>query len=113
MVKRLVLTLLFLTVCASPTFAEIRWIGKAEGTKLLGDWVKDVTGPPRKGYWAGEVEEIEIDVKATEFTLTGRVKVKITWVTDRTSYRCHETYLMNAGDVEDFEYRSIMLTKCD
>jgi hypothetical protein len=113
LVKRLVLALLFLTVCASPAFAEVRWIGKAEGTKLLGKWVKDVTGPPRRGYWAGEVEEIEIDAQAAEFTLTGRIKVKITWVTDRTSYRCHEIYLMNADDVEDFEYRSLMLTQCD
>jgi hypothetical protein len=110
--KRILLILLFLMACTSPTFAEIRWIGKAEGTKLLGKWVKDVSGPPRRGYWAGEVTEIEIDAQEAGFTLTGRIKVKITWVTDRTSYKCHEIYLMNAEDVEDFEYRSLMLTQC-
>src|ERR1700686_1037681 len=105
--KRLVLALLFLTVCASPTFAEVRWIGKAEGTKLLGKWAEDVAGP--HGYWAGEVEEIEIDASESSFTLTGRIKVKVTWITDRTSYECHKVYLM---DVHDFKYRSLMLRQC-
>jgi hypothetical protein len=109
--KRLAMALLFLIACASPTFAEVRWIGKAEGTKLLGKWVKDVAGP--HGYWAGEVEEIEIDASETTFSLTGRTKVKITWITDRTSYECHKVYLMNAEDVHDFEYRSLMLRQCE
>ena len=111
--RKFIFVLLILVTCASPTFAAVRWVGKAEGKQLLGGWVKDVTGPPRRGYWAGEVEEIEIDATETGFTLTGRIKVKITWVTDRTSYRCHEIYLMNANDVEDFEYRSLMLTECE
>jgi hypothetical protein len=110
--KRLILALVFLAASASPSFGEVRWMGKAEGKKALGGWVKDVSGPPGRGYWAGEVEEIEIDDTGSGFTLTGRVKVKITWITDRTSYRCHEIYIVNSSDCEDFNYRSLMLSEC-
>jgi hypothetical protein len=95
-----------------PTYAEVRWIGEAEGKKLFGAWIKDVTGPPGRGYWAGEVSEVEIDQTEAGLTLTGRIKVRITWVTDRTSYRCHEIYFLNANEVEDFTHRSLMLTEC-
>jgi len=111
--KRLIWALIILVAGASPTLAGVRWMTKAEAKDALGRGLKDVTGPPGKGYWAGEIEEIEINETDEGFTLTGRVKVKITWVTDRTSYRCHEIYIIDSDDLEDFTHRSLMLTECD
>ena len=113
MKKALLMSLLALMLAALPAQAEVRWLGKAEGEKIFGGWMKDVTGPPGKGYWAGEIVEVEIDATDTGFTLTGRTKIKITWVTDRTSYCCHEVYIIHANECEDFTHRSLMLRECD
>lgn len=74
--------------------------------------VKDQTGPPGKGYWAGRVEAVEVSETEEGERITGRVKVTITWRTDRTSYECHKVYLMEMEDMEDFTHRSIALAKC-
>jgi hypothetical protein len=110
--KRLLMVLLILAGTARISHAGVRWMGETEGKKVLGGWVKDVTGPPGMGYWAGEVTEIEIDENEQGFTLTGRAKVRITWITDRTSYQCHEIYIVRADEVEDFTHRSLMLREC-
>lgn len=104
---------LFLAAFSAPSHASVRWIGETEGKKIFGGWIKDVTGPPGRGYWAGKVVEVEIDETDSGLTLTGRSKVEITWVTDRTSYRCHEVYIILADDLEDFTHRSLMLTQCN
>jgi hypothetical protein len=110
--RRLLIVLLLLAGTAIPGHAGVRWIGEAEGKKIFGGWAMDVTGPPGKGYWAGEVTEIEIDESESGLTLTGRSKVRITWVTDRTSYECHEIYIIHVDEVEDFTHRSLMLREC-
>ena len=112
MLNKIVLLLLLVAASTIPSHAESRWINETEGEKIFGGWIKDVTGPRGRGYWAGKVEEVEIDETASGMTLTGRVKVKITWVTDRTSYQCHNIYIMHNDDVEDFTHRSLMLREC-
>lgn len=113
--RALMMTLLLLTASVIPAQAEVRWIGETEGKEIFGGWIKDLTGPPGRGYWAGKVVEVEVDINEakTGLTLTGRVKVEITWVTDRTSYRCHETYIIHSDEAEDFSHRSLMLRECD
>lgn len=105
--------LLLLAAFVAPTYAGVRWIGEAEGRRIFGGWMKDVTGPPGKGYWAGKIVEVEIDETGSGVSLTGQTKVKITWVTDRTSYQCHEVYTMHVDDLEDFTHRSLMLRECN
>ena len=113
MIKKTLMVLLLLAVSVVPGHAGTRWIGETEGKEIFGGWIKDVTGPQGRGYWAGEVVEVEINETEAGMTLTGRAKIKITWVTDRTSYQCHEVYIMHADDVEDFTHRSLMLRECN
>lgn len=111
--RALMVSLLLLAASVIPAQAGVRWVGETEGKEIFGGWIKDLTGPPGRGYWAGEVVEVEINESETGLTLTGRAKVKITWVTDRTSYRCHEIYIIHSDDAEDFTHRSLMLRECD
>ena len=110
--KALRMSLLLLVASVIPAQAGVRWIGETEGKEIFGGWIKDVTGPPGKGYWAGEVVEVEINETEGGLALTGRAKIRITWVTDRTSYNCHEIYIIHADDLEDFTHRSLMLREC-
>lgn len=92
--------------------AETRWVDQAEMKERFGVTVGDQTGPPGKGYWAGHVDAVEVSDTEEGERMTGRVKVTITWRTDRTDYECHNTYVMQMEDMEDFTHRSIALTKC-
>ena len=91
--------------------AESRWVGIEELEEELGQEVRDVTGP--RGYWAGKVREAELVFRDDgSVKTTGRIKVLITWVTDRTDYQCHSVYIMNLDEVEDFTHRSLALRRC-
>ncbi len=81
-----------------------------EFERLVEREMNDVTD--HRGYWAGRIAELGIIETENETSFSGRVKVQITWVTDRTHYRCHKIYEMRQEDVKDFTHRSIMLRRC-
>ncbi len=109
--RRLALGFLIMTAIAGLSYADTQWLTADEVEEKTGRKIPDVTGP--RGYWAGSVEEVEVNVSDDgSVKTTGRIKVRITWVTDRTDYECHGIYIMYADEVEDFTHRSLALRRC-
>lgn len=106
---------MFLLVILSATYstaqAEFRWMSIQEIIDRGGSDISDVTDS--RGYWAGRIVAVGVYDNDSQFKFAGNVKVKITWVTDRTDYQCHQVYEMQQSDVTDFTHRSLMLTKCN
>ena len=113
MKRRLAVGILVMAAMAGLCYADTRWLTADEIEEETGKKIYDVTGPKGRGYWAGSVEEVEIYVYDDgSVETTGRIKVRITWVTDRTDYECHGVYIMYADEVEDFTHRSLALRRC-
>jgi hypothetical protein len=101
----------FLMFYAFAFAGETEWITTYQLLKEGGedpDQIIEVTSNNGKGYWAGKILEFE----HINYEMTGRVKVMITWVTDRTDYECHQVYIMYQSNLKDFTHRSIMLRRC-
>ncbi|SEH08661.1 hypothetical protein [Candidatus Venteria ishoeyi] len=90
--------------------AEFRWMSIEEIKERGGSEINDITDS--RGYWAGRVIAVGVRDMGDKFKFVGSLKVKITWVTDRTSYQCHNIYEMQQDEIKDFTHRSIMLKKC-
>lgn len=60
-------------------------------------------------YWAGDVGEMYYELGQTAFT---KMRVKVTHVTDNTSYRCGQIIEIYPEDVRDLEALSMALRKC-
>jgi hypothetical protein len=68
-----------------------------------------VTGRGIFQYWAGEAKEFYFNRDTQKFE---RIKVRITWVTDRSPYSCGQVVDLGAGEVKDFNFRAWALEKC-
>ena len=60
-------------------------------------------------HWAGEIIGMYYDAGIRTFS---KLKIKITWKTDRSPYQCGEIAIVPARSVKDFRFRSLQLHKC-
>ena len=60
-------------------------------------------------YWAGELIEFYFDINSNSFT---RFKIKITWITDRSPFKCGQIIEIRPDQVMDFKHRSYALKRC-
>lgn len=104
------IALISMLVMAQVAQAEFRWMSIKEIIERGGSEINDVTAP--NGYWAGSVVAVGLYDTGEGFKFAGNLKVKITWITDRTYYQCHKVYEMQQKDIKDFTHRSIMLRRC-
>ena len=85
------------------------WYSTTELTEIIGKDFNDLEVMGSNGYWVGRVLAGEFDSNNQPKNL----KVKITWVTDRTDYRCNDIYIVSFFKVKEFTHRSLMLRKCN
>ncbi|SMH60742.1 hypothetical protein [Azospirillum agricola] len=93
--------------------AQAKWTSEAEVCKtknMPAGCLKMVTS---KGFfvkWGGQMTELDMTRKG-EFT--GNAKVRITWISDGTSYRCGQIVQFNYfNDLKDLTALSPAMRKC-
>ncbi|MEE9338638.1 MAG: hypothetical protein V3U87_11200 [Methylococcaceae bacterium] len=60
-------------------------------------------------HWVGEVISMYYSKSKGEFVNT---KVKVTWVTDKSPYKCGLIVKMRESEMKNFTHRSIAMKKC-
>lgn len=68
----------------------------------------DVTPKGVIGKWAGTA----LAVEQNNGQLSGNVKVKITWISSLTEYKCGDIKVFNNNDLKDFASRSVDMERC-
>ena len=69
-----------------------------------------VTSNTYINHWAGEVIEAYYVKGNGTFS---RYKISISWITDRSSYRCGQIIVKGVDEVKDFTSRSFAMKRCD
>ena len=69
-----------------------------------------VTSNTYINHWAGEVIEAYYVKGNGTFS---RYKISISWITDKSSYRCGQIIVKGVDEVKDFTSRSFAMKRCD
>lgn len=99
--------------------ADTQWISEADiCTKKMKKEPGCMPLVTSKGIgvkWIGEIIQVEIDVKSNgTAVMTGQVRVRITWDSKHTSYRCSDDprQFNIKEDLKDVTKRSLSLRRC-
>uniref|UniRef100_UPI0025D70465 hypothetical protein n=1 Tax=uncultured Thiodictyon sp. TaxID=1846217 RepID=UPI0025D70465 len=67
------------------------------------------TGDSLFSSWAGETMKMYYEKSSNSFT---KIRIRVTWTTDRSPYKCGETITMRPDEIKDFTHRSLAMTQC-
>jgi len=56
-------------------------------------------------YWAGVITHANFSIN--------EYRIRITHVTDRTSYKCGQVIEVSENEVKEFTHRALLLQKCN
>ncbi len=68
-----------------------------------------VTGTSSFSHWAGDV----VEVYCCESDAPSMLKVQITWVTDKSPYKCGAIVKMRPDEIRNFTHRSLAMRRCN
>lgn len=70
--------------------------------------LRDVTPKGIVGRWAGKI----ISLQSRNKKFTGNMKIKITWISNISKYKCGQVISFNKKYLEDFKSRSVSMQRC-
>ncbi len=70
-----------------------------------------VTGKSNFSSWAGYITHIYYNARVTKGQFS-KPKIKVTWITDKSRYKCGQIIQKNHTEIRDFTHRSIKMRQC-
>jgi hypothetical protein len=109
--------LFFIVVCLSSAGVHAQWVpwdemcrflNEEEGGQFNCGEAYMVRDPGPLPYWAGEVTRMYGEPGKGLLTF----EIKVTWITDRSPFKCGTSIKMRPDQVKDFTHRSINMRRC-
>jgi len=86
------------------------FMNKSKGIDTDCTSVVPVTGTSIMSSWAGDPMDMYYDEGSNSIT---RVRIRITWTTDRSPYSCGQIIILRPDETQNFTKRSLAMRECN